>query len=71
MVRNNTLSPLRTARLLAGVRQVELASAVDRSTMYISRLERGESARLTGEIAEKLAAAVDVPAVILFMGSKK
>lgn len=61
-----TTSPLRLARLAAGLRQVDLAATIGRSRLFICRLEIGGYARLTPEIAETLAAAVNVPAALLF-----
>lgn len=61
-----TTTPLRLARLAAGLRQADLAAVIDRSQMFVHRLEVGGPARLTPEIADKLAAAVNVPAALLF-----
>lgn len=71
MINNTKPSPLRIARVSAGVRQADLAKSIARSTMFVSRLERGGSATLTPEIASRIAESVNVPAVLLFAGPKK
>jgi len=70
MFRQN-ISPLRTARVGSGLRQADLAAIIDRSQMFISRLERGGYAVLTPEIAERITEVVGVPGVILFRGNGK
>ena len=71
MINNTNPSPLRIARVSAGVRQADLAASIARSTMFISRLERGGCAVLTPEIAARIAETVNVPAVLLFAGGKR
>ena len=66
----NTTFALRTARRIAEITQKDIATEIGRSQMYVSRLERGGYARLTPETAEKIAALVKVPAVLLFAGRK-
>lgn len=66
--KNNKPSPLRIARQVAGLRQTDLATAINRSQMFVSRLERGRSAILTPEIADRLADTLGSPAVLLFNG---
>jgi len=68
---NRIPSPLRLARVSAGLRQRDLADAIGRPICYVSRLENGGYALLTPRIAEELAAALDVPAVLIFMGRPK
>jgi transcriptional regulator with XRE-family HTH domain len=67
----NTPFALRTARRVAEITQNDIAAEIGRSQMYVSRLERGGYARLTPEIAEKIAALVGVPSFILFKGERK
>jgi transcriptional regulator with XRE-family HTH domain len=67
MLINNKPSLLRVARLSVGLRQADLATAVCRSKMYVSRLERGLSAVLTEEIATRCAAATGISSQLLFM----
>lgn len=64
-------SPLKVARVSAGLRQRDLAEAIGRSTPYVCRIETGGPAVLTPEIAEQIAAAVRTPSFILFAGTKK
>lgn len=71
MFSKNTTFGLRTARRVADLKQKDIAAEIGRSQMFVSRLERGGYARLTPEIAEKIAAIVGVPSVILFAGPKK
>ena len=59
-------SPLRVARVSAGLRQCDLAERVNRSPAYICRLENHGPAVLTPEIAKRISEAVGSPAVFLF-----
>lgn len=61
-------SPLRVARVAAGLYLRDIAQAVDRSISFVHRLEVGGYARLTPEIAFRIGEAVGVPAPILFPG---
>lgn len=67
--KNNKPTPLRIARQVAGLRQADLAAEINRSQMFVSRLERGRSATLTPEIAERIADTLGSPAVLLFNGT--
>jgi len=71
MKTNRIPSPLRLARVSAGLLQRDLAAAIGRPICYVSRLENGGYARLTPKIAEELAATLEVPAVLIFMGRTK
>ncbi|HBO69164.1 MAG TPA: hypothetical protein DD658_03075 [Deltaproteobacteria bacterium] len=67
-MKNNfkTSSPLRVARVSAGLRQRDLAEQVNRSSAYICRLENHGPAVLTPQIAKRISEAVRTPAVFLF-----
>jgi transcriptional regulator with XRE-family HTH domain len=56
---------VRHYRLARNLKQHELAEAIDRSDGMVSKLERGETAPSFDTIA-KIAAALDVPEVVLF-----
>ena len=68
---NKPLTPLKLARLSAGLRQIDLAADIGKSPAYVCRLETGGPAVLTPEIAEKIATSVRTLSFILFAGTKK
>jgi transcriptional regulator with XRE-family HTH domain len=57
---------LRVARVAAGLRQIDLARRIGRSTSFVCRLETGGTALLSPGIVETIAEAVKVPAAVLF-----
>jgi transcriptional regulator with XRE-family HTH domain len=69
MFRKN-ISPIRIARVSSGLRQTDLAAEINRSQMFVSRLECGGYAVLTPEIADRIAEVLGVPGAVLFRGSK-
>ena len=63
-------TPLKIARISAGLSQSDLAAKIERGHVFVHRLETDGCAVLTSEIAEKIASAVGVPAVVIFSGMK-
>jgi transcriptional regulator with XRE-family HTH domain len=66
MKQNYKPSALRLARVLAGLSQRDVADQVNRSPVYIHRLETGGSAVLTPELASKIADTLGSTPEILF-----
>jgi transcriptional regulator with XRE-family HTH domain len=64
------LSALRAERLLRGFSQRQIAEAVGVNQMRLSRIERGASAVVTPELAEKLAAALGCGISEIFGGDR-
>jgi transcriptional regulator with XRE-family HTH domain len=57
---------LRIARIAAGFSQSDLAKRTRTSQIFVSRLERNDSARLTPKIVTRFARALGVPLEKLF-----
>ena len=59
-------SVVRFARWANAISQDSLAKKLGKSRMFVSRLERGEPARLTPAIARKISETLEVPEKDLF-----
>ena len=63
---NKQITALRISRIAAGLRLADVANEINRSIMFVQRLETGGSARLTPKISEKIAKALKTPIDLLF-----
>jgi transcriptional regulator with XRE-family HTH domain len=63
---NKQITALRINRIAAGLRLADVAREINRSIMFVQRLETGGSARLTPEIASKIAEALSTSPENLF-----